>query len=156
MYHSIVARKVAATFRRLSSGDAEALTAQLAPLFTYRFVGDHALGGTRSSIEEMQQWSERLYRLFPDLRFDVEEIAVNGPPWNTRVLTRIAVRAEGYDNEMFQHIELSWGRITSVTTLEDVDTLRARLEHLARLGHEEASAPPIGASAALSARKASG
>ena len=144
MYRSIVARKVRATFRGLSAGDASALTDQLASSFEYRFVGEHALGGIRTSIPEMNEWFARVFRLFPGLRFEVRDVAVSGLPWNTVVLTRADVIADGYRNEMFQRIGLSWGKVVSVVTLEDNQVLESHLQALAAQGCSEAIEPPIG------------
>jgi len=143
MYRAIVARKVRGTFRALSSGDASALTDQLASSFEYRFVGEHALGGVRTSIDEMNEWFARVFRLFPGLRFEVGDVAVTGMPWNTVVLTRAVVLAEGYRNEMFQRIGLSWGKVVNVVTLEDNQLLETYLQALSVQGRVEATEPPI-------------
>ncbi len=143
MYRTIVARKVRATFHALSAGDERALTSQLAARFSYRFVGGHALGGTRTSVADVEAWFARVFRLFPGLRFDVVEIAVKGPPWRTVVLTQVAVEAEGYRNEMFQRIDLAWGRITGIVTMEDLTILTSHLAMLADQGHDDANASPI-------------
>lgn len=144
MYRSIVGRKVRATFRGLSNGDSSSLTDQLATSFEYRFVGEHALGGVRTSVDDMDKWFARVFRLFPGLRFEVHDVTVRGMPWNTVVLTRADVIADGYRNEMFQRIGLSWGKVVSVITIEDNQVLDAHLHSLAEQGHIEAAQPPIG------------
>ncbi len=144
MYRLVVKRKVAATFESLSSGDFDSLIGQLGDSFRYRFIGDHALGGTRSQSESMRSWFERVSRLFPELQFCPESMSVSGPPWNTTVMTHIHLSApSGYSNEMFQKIRLRWGKITEIVTLENLDRLRSELDSLTDAGHVEASAPPI-------------
>jgi ketosteroid isomerase-like protein len=143
MYRAIVARKVHTVFGGLSTGRPEALLDSFGPAFTYEFVGDHALGGRRSSREAVAAWFARVRRLFPGLTFTVRDVAVTGPPWRTTVLTHVEVTADGYRNELFQVLHLAWGRVTAVRTLEDLDVLRAHLVDLARAGVAEADAAPI-------------
>jgi hypothetical protein len=38
------------------------------------FLGDHALGGSRFTLEKTRLWYERLYRLLPDISFDLRAI----------------------------------------------------------------------------------
>ena len=44
-------RNVRATFHRVGQGDYEALLEQTAPTVLHIFPGDHALGGTRHTLE---------------------------------------------------------------------------------------------------------
>ena len=48
----------------------------LAPEFEYRFHGDHALGGRRTSRASMIRWWERATTLLPGARFDLQDILV--------------------------------------------------------------------------------
>ena len=73
MYASIVKRKVRSVFADLSRQDPEQMLATLAPSFTYRFLGDTALGGTRTTHAAMREWWGRVFRLFPDATFKVNE-----------------------------------------------------------------------------------
>lgn len=91
-----------------NSGNWAAIVDGLAPQFTYRFVGDTPLGGTRRTHEAMRRWFERLYRLFPGFEFVPETIVVEGPPWRTRITTYVKIRgtvpdangvASFYENE---------------------------------------------------------
>ena len=66
MYHEIVRRRVVALFAAVSSGDARPVIEGLAPRFEHFFLGDHALGGRRVTLEKTRLWYERLYRLLPD------------------------------------------------------------------------------------------
>jgi ketosteroid isomerase-like protein len=146
VYRAIVAARVRRAWRQMAAHDHEAVLAQFAPRFEYRFAGDHALGGVRHTREAQDAWFRRLFRLFPDIRFSVRDVLVAGWPWRTRVVALIDVAAPidgGYRNEVAQTIELRWGRITRVTTLEDTQKLAAALERLGERGVEEALAAPI-------------
>jgi ketosteroid isomerase-like protein len=83
-------------------------------------------------------------QLFPDIRF---EVLVRGSPWRTRAVALVKVRAtvEGtvYRNELAQTIDIRFGRIVRINTLEDTQKLAGALGRLAELGVEEAAAPAI-------------
>lgn len=148
MYRLLVATRVRRILARLSAGDWEAMTNSLAPRFTYRFYGDHALGGERHTREAMQDWWQRVFRLLPGARFEARDILVAGWPWATRVATDVVVRAtlpDGtpYENVLNQFLRLRWGRIIEVRTLEDTQKLERMLREQAASGVEEAMSVPI-------------
>ncbi len=147
MYHRIVRQRITAVFDSLSRGDASAMIDALAADFRYEFHGEHALGGVRTTSEAMTRWWERVFRLLPGARFDVREVLVTGAPWSTRVAARIRVRGPipggEYDNTIFQFMTLRWGRVCSVETLEDLQTLERALGAVAAAGAGEALAAPI-------------
>ncbi|MFI6826557.1 nuclear transport factor 2 family protein [Kribbella sp. NPDC050241] len=148
MYHRIVAAQVRKAFAEISAGNWEAMVAGMAPAFTYRFYGDHALGGERHTHDALRRWWERCFRLLPDTRFDVQDILVAGWPWDTRVATAVTVHVgvvdgSHYENVVHQFLRLRWGKITEVRTLEDTAVLEKTLNRLATTGYPEAHALPI-------------
>jgi ketosteroid isomerase-like protein len=155
MYHAIVKQKIRRVFRELSRGDASHMVDGLARSFTYRFAGDSSLGGTRTTHASMLQWWQRVFRLLPGATFEPLVIVVEGTPWDTHVMTHVRVRAQirgalgephskqDYENEFMQWMHLRWGKITSVTTLEDTVVLARVLDTLRALGVSEAGAPPL-------------
>jgi len=148
VYTWIVGARVRATFDRINDGDYRTMVDGLAPSFRYRFHGDHALGGVRTTRESMLRWWERVVRLLPGARFDVQDVLVNGGPWNTRIAVRSVVSGDlpdgsRYENTVFQFMTLVWGRVSSVETVEDLQVLERALEAVAASGVEEARAAPI-------------
>jgi ketosteroid isomerase-like protein len=148
MYHRIVAAKVRQAFADLSAGKPDPLGEVMAPRFTYRFYGEHALPGERHTREALRRWTDRVARLLPGGRFQVHDVIVAGWPWNTRIATRVTVRATlpggvPYENVFMQTIRMRWGRITEVHTLEDTAVLTRALDALAASGVAEAHAAPI-------------
>ncbi len=101
----------------------------------------------------MELWWKRLMRLFPGAEFSPQVIVVNGPPWNTIVMTHIIFRAsvanaqsrksEPYENEFMQRVHLRWGRITSIVTIEDTQRFTNVLPQLAAAGIGDATSAPI-------------
>jgi ketosteroid isomerase-like protein len=148
MYHFLVERKLRSVFRRLGEGDFWPMIDSLAERFTYRFEGDSAIGGVRSTRQSMQLWWERMYRLFPGLSFDVRDVVVAGFPWHTRIYTQLdfhKVLPDGkvYTNVVMQRMVMRWGRITEVHTLEDTQRCMRLLRWQAAQGKAEAMAAPI-------------
>jgi ketosteroid isomerase-like protein len=147
IYEWIVARRIRTAWGRLNARDYEYVLRMFALRFTHRFVGDNAMGGTRSSTGSQRRWFERLFRLLPDIKFTVDDVLVRGWPWKTRaiVLVRTNLTAGGvaFQNEFAQTIDLRWGRITMVNVVEDTQKMSRILERVAGGGIAEANAPPI-------------
>ncbi|MEU4605969.1 nuclear transport factor 2 family protein [Kribbella sp. NPDC023972] len=143
-----MAKQVRNAFAQISAGNWEAMVAGMAPSFTYRFYGDHALSGERHTHDALRRWWERCFRLLPNTRFDVHDVLVAGWPWDTRVATAVTVDVEvadgsRYQNVVHQFLRMKWGKITEVRTLEDTAVLQQTLDRLAAAGFEEAHAAPI-------------
>jgi ketosteroid isomerase-like protein len=148
MYHRIVASKVRSTFAQISAGNWEPMLDGMAPEFSYRFYGEHALSGERRTLDALRRWWERSVRLFPNPTFEVEEVVVAGGPWATRIATRVRVHAalpdgSAYDNVFMQNMTMRWTRITEIHTLEDNAVLQRALDRIAENGNPEAHAAPI-------------
>lgn len=147
IYRRIVEAKARQGFAQLNNGNARELVDGWAPTVRYHFVGDHALGGTRTDKETMVLWFERVFRVFPNTRFRFDELLVKGWPWRTTavVFATLEATVDGlpYTNDFVQRIELRWGRVTSITTLEDTQRCAAALARAAAAGLDEAAAPPM-------------
>jgi ketosteroid isomerase-like protein len=153
MYKAIVRAKLRRLFAGASKGNWQPIVDGLADDFSYRFVGNTPLGGTRTTRSAMQAWWTRLLTLFPGAQFRPQEILVEGPPWNTRVMTRMLFSATlpsvngappaPYENEVMQLMHLRWGRIASIVTIEDTQRFVDVLPQLARAGLAGATAGPI-------------
>jgi ketosteroid isomerase-like protein len=153
MYKMIVRTRLRSLFVQMNRGNWQPVVDGLAGRFRYQFVGDSPLGGIRTKHASMEAWFRRLMVLFPGARFDLRDVMVAGPPWNTRVMTyfrfRATVPGEGgagqvpYENEVMQAMTLRWGRITEVLTLEDTQRFVNILPRLAASGIAEATAAPI-------------
>ena len=148
MYHAIVKRRVEAMFAAVSSGNAQPVLDGFARRFEHHFIGHHALGGTRTSLEKTRQWYERLYRLLPDIRFELRAMRIAGPPWNTLVSVDWLESNSGTDGVRTQtagvHVaRLVWGRMTYLGIYPDTVGLENTLQRLARAGNAEALAEKI-------------
>jgi ketosteroid isomerase-like protein len=148
MYRYIVARRARGIFERLSRGEWEATLADIAEDVHHVFPGDNAVGGERHSREGMRLWFERLYRLFPNLQFEVKKVSVRGWPWHTQVAVEwidhtTAADGVSYSNEGAHWITIRWGKGTYVHAYLDTEKVTEACGRMAAAGIEEAAAPPI-------------
>jgi ketosteroid isomerase-like protein len=148
MYHAIVRRRIRALFDAVNAGDAEPVLQTFAHRFEHSFIGEHALGGSRHTLATTRSWYERLYRLLPDLHFDLRNILVSGGPWRTTVVVEWDETNSGTDGvRTYNHgahiLELRWGRATRLLICPDTVGLKETLDRLASAGNSEALAPPI-------------
>ena len=148
VYQMIVRKKVTAVFERLNQGDYEYALSGVGGTIHHRFAGEHCLGGERTSVTTMRLWFQRLFRMFPNLHFEMHSIAVSGAPWDTTVVvewTDRATPADGteYVNTGAHVIRMRWGRVVSIHAYLDTQVLMDTLNRMALSGIEEAHAPPI-------------
>ena len=148
MYHAIVRKRIRDLFDAVSRGDAEPVVRAFAGGFEHSFLGDTALGGSRRTLAATRRWYERLYRLLPDIQFELRRIWISGGPWNTLVLVEWDETNSGTDgvrttNRGVHVMHLKWGRATRLVICPDTVGLKATLDRLALAGNTEARAAPI-------------
>jgi ketosteroid isomerase-like protein len=148
MYHAFVRKRVRDLFDAVSRGDAEPVLRAFAGQFEHSFLGDTALGGSRRTLAATRQWYERLYRLLPDIQFELRQIWVSGGPWNTLVLVEWDETNSGTDgvrttNRGVHVMHLKWGRATRLVICPDTVGLKLTLDRLATAGNTEALAVPV-------------
>lgn len=149
MYHRLVRSRIEKLFAAVNKGDARPVIESFAARFEHCFLGeDHALGGSRTSLDATSSWYERLYRLLPDLHFDLERIAVSGTPWNTVVVVDWLETNSGTDgvrtwNRGFHVAHIARGRVTRLLICPDTIGLKVTLDRLFAAGNAEAHAAPI-------------
>jgi ketosteroid isomerase-like protein len=148
MYQPLVRRRVRAVFDAIGRRDLEAVLGGLAHDVHHRFAGDHPLGGERHDLAGVERWFQRLYRLFPELTFDVHRVAVSGWPHDLTVVvewTALVTPAAGerYLNHGAHVLRLQRGKVTHLHAYEDSQAVVAACRVMAASGIEEASAPPI-------------
>jgi len=71
-----------------------------------------------TSQKANENWYNRLHQMFPDLKFTLNTIIVNGFPWNTVVSVEWEDRFTGSDKQRYANqgvhiIYVKWGKIIS-------------------------------------------
>jgi ketosteroid isomerase-like protein len=148
MYHAIVRRKIISLFDAINRGDAEPVIIGFAPRFEHIFLGDTALGGRRTSTARVREWYQRLYRLMPDIHFDIDSITITGTPWNTQAVVEWRETNSGADGVRtwatgIHAVHIAWGRMTRLHICPDTVKPKETLDRLAAAGFAEAHAPMI-------------
>jgi ketosteroid isomerase-like protein len=148
MYKTIARRKARSTFEALSRGEWESSLRDVADDVHHVFPGDNAFGGERHSKQAMRRWFERLYRLIPELEFEVKRVSVRGWPWDMAVSVEwadrgVAADGEAYENEGAHWIRLQRGKATYIHAYLDTEKVTAITDRLRAAGFEEAGEPPI-------------
>jgi ketosteroid isomerase-like protein len=148
MYHAFVRHKALGHFANLSAGEWQKMTRDVAGDVHHTFPGSHALGGERHSRAATERWFERLYRLYPQLEFQVHRVVSRGWPWETAIAIEwsdhgICADGEPYRNAGAHIIRLRWGKAVYIHAYLDNEELAQSLRRMAAAGIEEADAEPI-------------
>ena len=143
-----VERNVRETFRRVGQRDYESLLEQTASSVLHVFPGDHALAGTRHTRDSLRRWFERLFLLFPELHFEVKEVAVRGWPWDATVMVQWENRGRAYDGQPYANqgahvLRLRQGRVVYLHEYLDSQRVAEVCLRLAEQGVSEAAAEPV-------------
>lgn len=85
---------------------------------------------THRGVSEAVAFADRF--VAEGIQFQIEDILVNGPPWNTRVAVRVRGfvpatngRPDVYNNRAVLFLELRWGRLTRWEDYEDTERVSA-------------------------------
>jgi ketosteroid isomerase-like protein len=124
MYKAVIRAKIRRDIEKLNGGEYQPLLRLAAPDAELTFPGDNSWsrqfrpvrrGRARHATHRGRTELEAFGRRFVDagLRIDVDDILVNGPPWNTRVCVRATDGTPDgvYANRVAILIEARWGRI---------------------------------------------
>ncbi len=137
MYKATVRALLRRGIRRLNDGDYSLMLKMAHPDLELAFPGDHSwstmfrpqvLGRdrhvTHRGIDEVVAFADRF--VAEGVQFEVEDVLVNGPPWNTRIAVRVRDYIPGadgaadvYNNRAILFQEIRWGRLTRWETYED-------------------------------------
>jgi len=143
MYKAMVRTLVRHSISRLNEGDASLLLRLASPDAELAFPGDNSWATmhrpvrkgrdrhvTHQGIDECRTFAQRF--VSEGIQFEIEDILVNGPPWNLR----LAVRAHDfitsptgvddvYNNRAVLFLELRWGRLVRWEDYEDTERVAA-------------------------------
>jgi len=138
MYKAAVRALVRHGLERLNEGDASFLLRLAASDAELAFPGDNSWSTmyratvkgrqvhvTHRGIDECRGFADRF--VAEGLRFHIEDILVNGPPWHMRVAVRAhdfkptAAGRDDYANRVLAFLELRWGRLRRWEDYEDTE-----------------------------------
>ena len=129
--------------KKLNQGDASLFMRLARPDAVIAFPGDNSWSTmfrpidkqrsqhiTHDGIDECRAFAERFAA--EGVQFEIEDIVVNGPPWNTRIALRVqsfvpgsAGEADPYNNRAVAWLETRWGRLVAWEDYEDTERVAA-------------------------------
>ena len=142
MYKAAVRWMIRRNIGRLNAGEYAPALAMFAADATLAFPGDNSLAGefrppqpgrdafvTHADRDEI----ERFLRRYVDtgMQMAVDDILVNGPPWNTRAAARVHHWVPGpdghdlYNNRAVLFVHTRWGKILDQEDYEDTERVAA-------------------------------
>jgi ketosteroid isomerase-like protein len=148
LYRAIVKQRIRQAFDHVNNHRWDELMTSISPRVQHRFGGVHAIGGERHDRAALRLWFERLARVLPGLRLEINDIWVQGWPWHTMVFvqwdgTATLLNGDGYFQHAVHVITLRWGKITALDVFEDSQAVDHALTSQAAAGLKEAVAEPI-------------
>lgn len=148
IYSYIVKKKIRETFDHVNNHQWDEAVAAVAPHIHHRVSGTHALGGERHDKQSVLRWFKRLGIVQPKLKIKVDDIWVNGWPWNTTVFvqwdgTSTLLNGEKYVNRGLHVFNLRWGKVHALEEFQDSEAAANALAAQAEAGIKEAVAQQI-------------
>ena len=143
MYKATIRALLRHSIRRLNEGDYELMLKMAHPDFELAFPGHNSWAtmirpqrtgrqrhATHRGIDEARAFADRF--VAEGIQLQIEDILVNGPPWNTRIALRahdFLADPEGgddvYNNRAVLWLELRWGRLVAWEDYEDTERVAA-------------------------------
>lgn len=143
MYKATVRALMRYSIKKLNEGDYALMLKMAHQDFELAFPGQNSwatmfrpqvLGreshATHRGIEEATAFADRF--VGEGIQFQIEDILVNGPPWNTRIALRVHDykpdadgKADQYSNRAVLFLEVRWGRLVRWEDYEDTQRVAA-------------------------------
>jgi ketosteroid isomerase-like protein len=143
MYKATVRALVRRGVDRLNAGDPGALLKMATADVELSFPGENTWAAmyrpvvkgrarhvTHRGVDECRAFADRF--VAEGLHLEIEDILVNGPPWNLRVAIRAhdfrrspLTGTDDYSNRAVAFLELRWGRIVRWEDYEDTERVAA-------------------------------
>jgi ketosteroid isomerase-like protein len=127
IYRWFVRKQALAAWQLLSDQRLDEI--RIADNVHFVYLGDHPLAADLHGADAVRAWlRNELFGRLPGLRFEVEDMIVEGNPRTTRMATRYAAKRDGqlvYRGVQF--VRLEWGRLVDECVLPDTAALTAAL-----------------------------
>ncbi len=146
LYPVAVRTVVRHNFRLFMAGDADALLRTFADDATLVLDGTHSWSGHHRGKAAIRAFLQRF--LDENIRGDLHEVFVAGPPWRTRTAARFtdaAIDASGrivYENHAMIVGRIRWGKIVHQQVFEDTQRVARFDEYLRRVSSESGTEDP--------------
>ncbi len=142
MYKATVRALMRYSVKKLNEGDASLFLKLAASDAVIAFPGNNTWAtmhrptnpgrqrhATHQGVDECQAFADRF--VDEGIQFEIEDILVNGPPWNTRIALRVVSYKPGpggvdeYNNRAIALLEVRWGKLIIWEDYEDTERVAA-------------------------------
>lgn len=142
MYKTAVRALIRHSINKLNQGDPGMFLKMAALDMELAFPGDNSWAAmhrpvqkgrhrhvTHSGVDECTAFARRF--VDQGIQFEIEDILVNGPPWNLRIAMRandfipVAGQPDAYNNRAVAFMEIRWGRLKRWEDYEDTERVAA-------------------------------
>lgn len=143
MYKASIRALLRHSIKKLNGGDYLLMLTMADPDFELAFPGENSWATmfrppqrgrqrhvTHRGLDEAAAFADRV--VGEGIQFQIEDILVNGPPWNTRIALRVHdfipgddEAADVYNNRAVLFLELRWGRLLRWEDYEDTERVAA-------------------------------
>ncbi len=145
MYKASIRALMRYSVKKLNAGDASMLLKMASPDAYIAFPGDNSWSTmfrpvgqavrdqrpTHRGIEECRAFADQFTE--NGVQFEIEDILVNGPPWNTRIGLRVKSfipperpgEPDVYNNRALALLEVKWGKLVAWEDYEDTERVAA-------------------------------
>jgi hypothetical protein len=127
MYARLIERHTRRVYAHFNAHNAEPAIERFAEDARLIFRGKSTLAADLHGKREIATWLRNLMHL--DLRWEIHDVVVHGPPWNTRLVTRYTARVVQPSGsaelayEGVQYARLRWGRVLLDDILPDTEAV---------------------------------
>ena len=124
MYRWVVARLTRWAVLELVRGGSRLPLRLMAPDIRFKFPGTSSFAADTATSAELTAWIDRFAALRPN--YEILDILVAGPPWNTRVAVRLRDRiGDDYTNDGVQYLKMRWGKMIHDEVFLDTERILA-------------------------------
>jgi ketosteroid isomerase-like protein len=124
MYRWTVGQFLRLVYRRAFAGQDDLMMMAAAPDVTFCFPGSSSFAANLVGRESLREWLAGFTALNPT--FDIRDVVVSGPPWNTTVAVRFRdTIGSDYQNEGVEWLRIRWGKVRSLEVFLDTERVSA-------------------------------
>jgi ketosteroid isomerase-like protein len=109
-------------------GDCDLVLRLMADDVRFIFPGTSSFAADVTGKAGIERWLRRFVAMHPD--YEVVDLMVAGPPWNTRLGVRIRDRiGDDYSNEGMHYLVMRWGKVRYDRVFVDTEAVSAFEQH---------------------------
>jgi ketosteroid isomerase-like protein len=109
---------------KFAEGDCDLVLKLMTDDVHFIFPGTSSFAADISGKAGTERWLRRFVAMRP--RYEILDVTVSGPPWNTRVGVRMRDRiGDDYSNEGMHYLVMRWGKVCYDRVFIDTEAVAA-------------------------------